>query len=267
MDNNLIVLEQLPIITEKLDKISKEVSEKVDKLTSLVCTEDTVKEVKSARAELNKEFNELETQRKNVKNAIMDKYNAFEEIYKEKVANLYKQADIDLKAKIDNVENDLKKQKEEELREFVKQHCDDNNVHIDFERIGLNITLSASMKSLKEQALAFIERVVNDLKLIEMENFRDEILYEYNQNFNFVDSKTIVLERHKALDEIKEQEEVKEIKEQEDQKVEEVIEEITAPKEIIEDTDIITVQFTVTSTKEKILKLKEYLQTNEISYE
>lgn len=264
-ENQIIILEQLPIIVERLDSVSKEVKEKVERAKSLVVTEESVKEVKQVRANLTKEFNELELQRKEIKNAIMEKYNAFEDVYKSKISNLYKEADAELKAKIDSVENQLKLEKEVELREFVNQHCEANNIHIDFKQIGLNITLSASMKSLKEQALAFIEKVVSDLKLIELEEYSNEILLEYNGNgFDFTKAKLDVIARHKKLEEIKKQQELKVEQEKEEQQVvenvEEVVEDyITIPKELLEDEDLITVSFEVTGTKEQIKKIKDLI--------
>lgn len=266
--NELIILEQLPIIKTRLEKISTEIKEKVDQATSLVVNEDTVKEVKQVRANLTKEFNELEEQRKKVKNAIMQKYDEFNDIYVANVSNLYKQADVELKEKIDNVENQLKKEKEDELREFVEQHCEANKVHIDFEKIGLNITLSASMKSLKEQALKFIENVVNDLKLIELEEYKDEILLEYNKTLDFTNSKLVVIERHRLLEEIQKQQEQKQELEKEEEKVVEKVEEIVEiPKEIIEDTEVIKVSFTLTGTKEQIKKVKDLIVELGIEYE
>ena len=50
MDNQIIVIEQLPVISEKLMQIKEEVTEKVAVATALVCTEETVKEVKKAKA-------------------------------------------------------------------------------------------------------------------------------------------------------------------------------------------------------------------------
>lgn len=267
MNNELIVLEQLPIIKAKLENISKEIKEKVDNATSLIVNEDTVKEVKQVRANLTKEFNELETQRKQVKQAIMSKYDEFEEIYKENVSNLYKQADVELKEKIDNVENQLKQEKEDELREFVKQHCEANKIHIEFEKIGLNITLSASMKSLKDQALEFIEKVTNDLKLIELEEYSSEILYEYNQCVDYVVAKTKVLERHKKLEEIKKQQELKEEQEKQEEKVIEKVDEITIPKEVIEEDELLKVTFTIETTKQNIIELKKWLNERGIKYE
>ena len=63
----LIVVKQLPLIEEHLKELSAEINEKVESAKSLICTEETVKEVKQVRADLNKDFKELETQRKLVK--------------------------------------------------------------------------------------------------------------------------------------------------------------------------------------------------------
>lgn len=266
-ENQLIILEQLPIIKTHLEQLSKEIKTKVDNATSLIVNDETVKEVKQVRANLTKEFNELESQRKQVKQAIMAKYDEFEEIYKENVSNLYKQADAELKEKIDNVENQLKQEKEDELREFVKQHCEANKIHIPFEKIGLNITLSASMKSLKEQALEFISKVANDLKLIELEEHSSEILYEYNQCMDYVVAKTRVLERHKQLEEIQKQQEIKQEQERQEEKVVGEVEEITIPKEVIEEDELIKVSFTLTGTKEQIKKVKDLIVELGIEYE
>ena len=271
--NEIIVLKQLPEIVEQLDLVSKEVSKKVETAMKLVCTEDTVKEVKKTRAELNKEFNELESQRKQVKNAIMDKYNAFEDVYKDKVANLYKQADTDLKAKIDNVEQSLKDEKEAELREFVNQHIGANNLNdvISYEDVGLNVTLSASIKSLKEQALDFINKVAGDISLIKMEEYSDEIYLEYIKNRgNYAQSKLNVLERHKQLEELQkkqaEQEEKQKAEEEVAQKVEKVVEEITVPKpEEVE--PIMECTFKVKTTKENLIKIKNYLKELGVEYD
>ena len=269
MNNEIIVLEQLPIIKAKLENISKEIKEKVDRATSLIVNEDTVKDVKSVRAELNKEFNELETQRKQVKQAIMQKYDEFEDIYKENVSNLYKQADLELKEKIDNVENQLKLEKETELREFANQHFEDKKIvgFVNFEDIGLNITLSASMKSLKEQIKEFLEKVSSDLKLIELEEYKDEILFEYQNTLDFAKSKMTVIERKKQLEELK----TRQLTQEEIDKANEIIvgkvEEITIPKEVIEDDELLKVTFTIETTKQNIIELKKWLNERGIKYE
>ena len=261
--NELIVLEQLPIIKYKLEQLSVEIKEKVNNANKLVVNEDTVKEVKQVRASLTKEFNELETQRKQVKQAIMSKYDEFEEIYKENVSNLYKQADQELKEKIDNVESSLKEEKKNEIYDFAMEYFVANDLQdiVKFEDIGLNITLSASMKSLKEETIAFCERIKQDIELIKMEEYRDEILYEYKRNHNFAQCKMSVLDRHKAIDNINNKQIEIEKQEEQEQKMQEKIEEIINVPEEIEEW-----AFNIKATRTQVKKLKEWLDEEEIEY-
>ena len=265
--NEIVIVEQLPIIKEKLQIISDEIDKEVEYALSLPCNEETIKEVKDARAKLNKIKTSLEDKRKQVKNAVMNPYNEFEIVYNELVKEKLTKADQTLKESVDAIEELKKMEKENELRSFVEEHCKANNIHIDFDAIGLNITLSASMKSLKEQAKEFIEKVANDLKLIELEEYSSEILYEYNKCFDYVSAKTIVLERHKQLEKIQKQQEQKQnIEQQENQIVKNVEEaiEIIAPVEVEEELQ--TYQFEVKATKEQIKKIIELMKELGVEY-
>lgn len=268
MNNELIVLEQLPVIRAKLENISKDIKEKVDRATSLIVNEETVKEVKQVRANLTKEFNELEEQRKKVKNAIMQKYDEFNDIYVANVSNLYKNADAELKEKIDNVENQLKKEKEDELREFAQNWFVSKGIEsfVKFEDIGLKINVTSTMKSLKEQIIAFCEKVFNDIQLIDMENYKEEILLEYQKTLDFANSKMLVVERHKKLEEKQKQQELKQEQEKQEEKVVEKVEEITIPKEVIEEDELLKVTFTIETTKQNIIELKKWLNERGIKY-
>lgn len=270
--NELITIETLPVIKYHLEQLSVQIKEKVDNATNLIVNDETVKEVKQVRANLNKEFKELEEQRKNVKQAIMSKYDEFEEIYKENVSNLYKDADEKLKEKIVCVENTQKQEKQEELELFARQHIEFNNLEniISFDDIPLNITLSASMKSLKEQILAFIEKVKNDMQLIENEDeeYVEEILIEYSNNgFDYTKAKLTVVERHKKIKELQERHKEIQLQINEDAEIVEKVDEIVAPKEILEDEDVITVSFKVTGTKEKIKQIKNLIVELGVEYE
>lgn len=267
--NELITIETLPVIKYHLEQLSVEIKEKVDRANSLIVNEDTVKDVKKTRAELNKEFAELETQRKNVKQAIMSKYDEFEDIYKENVSNLYKNADNELKIKIDEVENQLKFDKEQELKEFFNQYKETYHLEfINFDDIGLNITLSASMTSLKGQIKDFCERIDKDVQLIQNDENKDELMLEYRRNgFDYQKAKLTLIEKQKQLEELKQQMEHKQEIDEEEKKVVINVESIIVPKEIISSDEIIEVEFKVKDTKEKIKKLKEYMEEIGIKYE
>lgn len=271
--NELVIVEQLPVIKQQLQIISDEVDKEINYALSLEVNEDSVKEVKNARTRLNKIKSTMEDKRKQVKNAVMNPYNEFEEIYNELVKNKLSNADTTLKEKIDSVENTLKQEKQEELELFAKEYIEFNNLEniISFDDIPLNITLSASMKSLKEEIKRFIEDVANDIELIKLEEYSDEILdlYINNEftNFDLTKSKLEVINRHKRLEKIQEQHKEVQLQIDEDAKIVEKVDEIVAPVEAIEDEDVITVSFKVTGTKEKIKQIKELIIKLGVEYE
>lgn len=50
MENNLIVIKQLPVIEDQLQAVKKSIEERVELALSLVCTEETYKDIKIGRA-------------------------------------------------------------------------------------------------------------------------------------------------------------------------------------------------------------------------
>lgn len=282
MTENLIVIKQLPQIEEHLKDLSSEIDVKVNNAKKLVCTEETVKTVKQVRADLTKDFKNLEEQRKTVKEQILAPYMQFEEVYKTYVSNRYKEADIDLKQKIDSTENELKKQKENEIKDYFEEYKTANNIDfINYEQANINVTLTASKKSLKEQAKKFIDEIVDDLKLIETQECKEEILVEYKQNLNVSKSIQEVANRHKLLEEEKKrQEELKNKQLEEAQrqadmsiKIQELVTKnaldnfvIEAPK-IEEQEEILTLKFKVRGTRSKLRELKRFLEDGGYDYE
>ena len=90
MNEQLIVLKQLPVIEEHLQTLSAQVDQRVDAALSMVVDETTYKSVKATRAELNKEFQELEERRKAVKASIMEPYDKFNSVYEQFAAKKYR---------------------------------------------------------------------------------------------------------------------------------------------------------------------------------
>jgi predicted amino acid-binding ACT domain protein len=174
----------------------------------LVCTEENVTTIKQIRASLNKEFKEVENQRKIVKEQILAPYMQFEEIYKMYISDKYKSADNDLKEKIDSTENELKNIKEQEIKDYFEEYKKANNIDfVTYSQARINVTLSASRKSLKEQAKQFIDKIVDDLKLIDTQEHKTEILVEYKHSLNVSQAITSVTNRFKAIEEEKKRQE------------------------------------------------------------
>lgn len=265
----LIVIKQLPIIEEQLKNLSEEIDKKVERAMKLVVSDETVKEVKKVRAELNNEFKELETQRKYVKEKILTPYNQFEETYKEYVSIKYKTADETLKNKINEVEQEQKAKKEQEVKDYYTELCYSEKLEWlceakYYELADINITLSASLKSLKEKANEFVERVKSDLKLIDTQEHKAEIMAEYKTKLQVASAITNVNDRFKREEEEKQRlAEMQEQKEQE-QKIKQEIAEIEKPVETPkEETQekLYNMTFKVYGTLEQLKKIKTFLET------
>lgn len=272
-NQELIVVKQLPIIEEQLKTLSEEIDKKVSDATALVCTEETIKQVKGTRAELNKQFAELEEQRKLVKNQVMNPYQKFEEIYKECVSDKFKKADQDLKKKIDVVENEVKKNKEDELKEYFNEYKTFKNIDfITFEQANIKVGLSDSKVSLHKQAQAFVDKVADDLNLINTQDHKAEILVEYKQNLNVSQAITTVTNRFKAIEEEKKKQEELSPKDKElindfVDRAKQRDEALQAPKAEQMAEDILTLKFTVKGTRTKLKALKQFLEDGGYDYE
>lgn len=276
MSNEIIEVKQLPVIVEQLQTIKADVTERVNTALSLVCTEDTVKTVKQARAELNNELKGWEEKRKEVKKAVMSPYEQFETVYKDCITDVFKKADNELKNKISAVESELKEKKAAEVKAYFTEYAESANVDfVTFEQVGINVTLSASLKSLKEQAKAFIDKVNDDLTLIATQEYKTEILVEYKRTLNVSAAITSVVNRYKAIEEEKAREAERQQREQAAQAVESKVEEIAPPvvepaitAPTVEEADpVLTLAFKVTAPKSKLRELKAFLENGGYDYE
>lgn len=272
MENNLITLQQEPVIIyEKIKSVGEEVQKRISDLNleNQLVTEDTIKAVKGIRTDLNKEFATFEEQRKFIKNAVTKPYQEFEEKYKEFIATHYNNADNTLKNKISDFENKLKEDKAERLKSYFTELCQSLQIDfLTFEQVKLNVTLSASEKSLKETISAFVEGVKKDLDLLksipESDEFKAEVLHDYKKSLDMANALRITQERKKAKEE--------ELKRIEEQKIDVVKNATTAEsqKEVlqapkIEETPkLVETQFRVRGTIEQLKALKQFIIENNI---
>lgn len=280
MSNEIIVVKQLPVIEQQLAQIKETVNKRVSAAMKLVCTEDTVKAVKKARTELNAEFKAWEDKRKEVKTAVMTPYEKFEAVYKDCISDSYKAADKNLKQKIDEVEQELKSKKAAEVKSYFEEYLASKDIDfVTYEQAGINVTLSASLKSLKEQTKTFIDRIVSDLALIEtFTDLKAEILVEYKKSLNVSDAITGVKARAKAVQEEQARQEAEaEKRAAEAQRVEAIKAAIPeAPAAVEAPTEQAAapapekkfcIRFTVKGTREQLIALKKFLNEGEYEYE
>jgi len=248
----LIVVEQLPVITERLRSVKDEVLKKTTQAQGLVCTEDNYKVIKQIRAALNKEFKALEDQRKAVKEQVMAPYKAFEDVYKECVSDAYKAADADLKSKIDEAEAAIKAHKESYLLAEFDGLCDEYGIPEKFRNIGYyKIGMSDTESTLRYLAEEKAVNIKSDLMLIESQVYKDEIVLEYLNGVSASMAVTSVNARHEALKKAAEEE---------------------AEKMLAEDPwsdilDSVSVTIRVRSTSAGIKRLKAFLDDHAYGYE
>ncbi len=194
-EKNQIILKQLPIIVHQLQDAGKKVQERIDglELDKQVFTEETVKSYKVLRAELNKELEDFESQRKFVKEGVNAPYLEFETVYKSEITERYKKAGDLLKSGIDTVEYKIKKQKQDNVKEYFNELCLSESIDfLKFEDVKLDINLSTSEKKYKEQTNTFVMKVVDDLALIKTTDYEAEILTQYKQTLNVSNAITTV---------------------------------------------------------------------------
>ena len=273
--SDLIVVKQSLLIEERLKKKSEEIKKKVDDAKALVCTEDTVKLVKKTRAELNKEFNEIEAIRKQVKTKALEPYEAFEKVYKEYVSDLFKSADSDLKSKVDEVEGTIRLEKQTEIKSYFEELKTSLNIDfVEFKQTNLKILLSNTLTSLKKEVYQILGKVKEDLDIIETQENKAEILVEYKKTLNVSQSIVVVSERIQRIAEEKkrqaERQKLREGQAEVVEKIEKVIE-LKAPTQAptVEQPieKLMTATFKVTATKEKLIELKRFLRDGGYIYE
>lgn len=203
MSTDLIVVKQLPVIEEQLRSVKMAIQNRVNAVLSMECTEDTYREIKKARADLNAEFRELEARRKAVKAQVEAPYKAFEKVYKDCAADIYAQADRELAEKIYAVEGGLRRQKSDAVQAYFSEYRDSLHLPADiasYDFADINVTLTASEKSLKKQAKDCLDRIREDLTLIDTLPDRDEVLAEYRKCMSVSKAVQAVRDRHARIE-------------------------------------------------------------------
>lgn len=237
-------------------------------------TEETMQEAKNEKSKVNKFKKQVSDYRKN----IIEEYNkpikAFEDTAKE-TEKLLTETYNTINQQVANYESKQKEIKEKEVKDYFEEYKIANNIDfITYGQARINVTLSASMKSLKDQAKQFIDKIVDDLKLIETQEHKAEIIVEYKQTLNVSNAITSVTNRFKAIEEEKKKQEQKivhiemneshEITKKSYNQLENIFNKpLEQPKELKK----YTITFTVTDNAIRLKQLKNYLVREGYQYE
>ena len=236
-------------------------------------TEETMIQAKDEKSKVNKFKKQVSDYRKDIIAEYNKPIKVFEQTAKE-TEQLLTETYNTINQQVANYENEQKAKKEQEIKDYFEEYKIANNIEfITYEQAKINVTLSASMKSLKEQAKQFVDKIVDDLKLIETQEHKAEILVEYKQTLNVSNAITSVTSRFKAIEEEKKKmEQEKELQKfvvdtakESDKYSEQII--LNAP--LIEEAteEILTLKFTVRGTRTKLKQLKQFLESGGYDYE
>lgn len=274
--NDLIRVAQLPVIEEQLRSVKSAVDARVMEALAMECTEDTVQTVKAERAELRKQFDDLEERRKAVKAAVMGPYNQFEAVYKECISDAFKGADASLKRKIDDVEGEIKRRCEDDLRAYFDELCLAHHIgFLRFEQAGVKVCIADAKqktpKKLREQLVQFVARAASDVDRIADMDDAEEIMVEYQKSLNLADAIGTVLDRHRRIQAQREAAKARDAARAAEAAAVQKVDAVAPPIQVQADPldEIIDCcAFTVIgATRRQLRKLREFLKQEGIRYE
>ena len=279
MSEELIRISQLPIIEERLRDVKEQWETAAAENMALVCTAETVQSVKAARADMTKQFNELETLRKNAKSQYMERWDAFEATYRECIAEPYKRADADLKRKIDETEAAIKAECQRRCREYFTELCAVHGVDfVKYEYMHLKIDMASAKaktpRKLFDTINEWVAKIANGMDKIDRESDpedRDEIMSEYKRCLDVGEAMLRVQDRKNRLAAEKqaaaEREARRKVEAEAVAKVEAAMPVVVAPPVEVKQEPLMTVAFKATATREKLIALREYMKAEGIKYE
>lgn len=207
MNELKIVVNQGIINFPEYDQLKQESLEVAEKITSMEVTEDNIKESKKILATVNKSVKALEDKRKEIKKEILKPYAEFEAQVKE-IVNIVKQADEVARNQV----RDLEEQQREIKREEIKELWNKRLLQYDLAKImtfedfitNKHLNKTTTMKSIEEEMVEFLEKIERDIETLSKMEYSNELIKEYKDTKDFGLAVSIVTERHKQVEEIKE---------------------------------------------------------------
>lgn len=262
-----------PVISEALDSVRHQLETVLADVQQMPADDNSLKQVKAIRAELAKQFQVMEQQRKAAKKQVMEPYLQAEAKYKAAVADPYQEADKRLKAWVDNYQNGLKAAKEQELREYFEELCAVHGVDfLRFESAGVAVDMAMARqkesRKAMEQLETFVLRVRGDLDTILTLENSVEVYAEYRLHLNLQKAILTAQERREAVAQMcLEIQKERESKQEQEQHREQLL--AVAPElgEQLPQEETYTMTFTVTGPLPELKALKAYILTRNLTIE
>lgn len=262
---------QPAVVQDNLVDLQQRVSQVMAVVEGLPRTRESLPQVRSARAELNKYYASLETQRKLVKAAVMQPYTEAEKRYKELVGKPIEAANEKCREFLEGVESAVKQECEDTLRAYFGELCQAKGIYwLPFERVGIKVTLAMTdqkeLRGPKERIRSFVQKVDDDLKTITGMEDSADLLAEYERildlstaisNVGARKRAKAIMEENRTKWEARKSAEAQNIRHMEEQ----------VPEPVVQQEKKFYVTFTVTSTIPMLRGLKAFLDGNHYEYQ
>ncbi len=262
-------------------ELKQEIAAKMADYENLVFTEETIKDAKKDRANLNKLKTAFEDERKRIKKLYLDPYNKFEAQIKEVVALIEKPIGL-IDKQIKEVEENKKLQKRADIEKMFAEIGFQPFVTLEkiWDPKWLNATVKLSSIETRMKEIMF--EIGSDVHTIKsLPEFSFEAMEEYKQSLSLVQAinegqRLVEIQKRKVAqeEERRRREEERAAAEEAERKAvekalaEAVAEEMEAPAKPVKviQEPVYTLDFRVTATKEQLDLLKGFLQQNNITY-
>lgn len=249
------------------EEIKKELTLRLEKYKGLVYSDEQIKLAKSDRATLNKFKEAIENKRKEIKKQCLKPYEDFELKIKEITALIDKPI-LEIDKQVKSYEEKLREEKREVITCIYNESIGDLSPILPLKRLWddkwLNVTYNLS--NISKEIQEAIEKVKKDLEVIGQlkSEFDLQVKDKYLQTLDLsqaLQEKTRLEEQKLKLEEYKKQQEhPPEISVRA-----EIKEEFVMPTVVV-NTEIITLDFRVSCTRDQLETLKRFLAENKIKF-
>ena len=181
-----ILCVQKPVIVENLDSVRNRLEGLISEVSEFPQDDESMKKVKKLRADLNKEKERYEAQRKEAKRIVLAPYEQANKKYEEYISGPYSSADQTLKEWVDNYQNGIKQKCEADLRAYFDELCSANGIDfIPFHRCGVSVDMAMARQKEPRKAMDaiynFVKAVRADMDTIAGMEDAGEVMAEYRK--------------------------------------------------------------------------------------
>jgi hypothetical protein len=271
-------LQAFPAVIEyNHEELKSELSEQLQKYKNIVVTEDSIKEFKADKANLNRLKTALEDKRKEVKKQCLQPYENFEKNIKELIALIEEPIKV-IDSQLKEIESKKKEEKANEIEKIYYDNIGKFEQLVPLDKIFHSKWLNTTYK-LNDITLEIKEvysNIENGLQIIEGLNteFKQEIKDKFFETLDITKALSEnarlkeLREKQKAIEEQKEQQVRKFLLEKEKQQAErkesENVEKTQQEQQYTENLEVLDIRVWITPTQ-KIL-LHKFFKDNNITF-